>query len=334
MMASAIKVGFLVKDVVDPEEEARQILAAAAAAHKKRGVWGSSRRGGSPVREKTGDAAVPEKEDPRGQSDDLKQASSIGPIEKVKNLRISSDKFDRHPHPPRSDRAPGKASDKSQIKAVTHACNGSDLLYSENRDSVDQRNKPFSGQLTRPMTAPKRRPNPLVPPRDEKPAWRSRGSVDRDKLMIDQYNEIWRARTHEWGSIRARPSSSDAFLGADFGEARKSIRSSHSRERPANTCGANLNIKPYKFPEHFCPPQIRRGEEPPPPEVGDRPNWSYQTTLYDTYDRARPIANTSKSTEYMHASFRSSEISSMSKSKGFVNVTKPLDDIRSECSNF
>lgn len=338
MMASGIKVDFLVKDVIDPEEEARRIAAAAKA---KRSA--GRRGGGAPRRDANSSGAAgsgagtsdspqrPSTREGRGSIDaaaqakkpqphtDGRKASSANAEAKGgsnNNNHSSSSKQDSPPTGQQQQRPrTASNSDRAQAKSIGSPPEGEG-----------------SPHLTRPLTAPKRRPHVLAPPVEERPAWKSRGFVDREDLMIDQYNQISRTRRGEWGSIRAAPLPQDAFLGADASEARKTIRSSHSRERPANTSGTNVNIKPYKFPEHFYPPQIRRSEEPPPPEVADRPKWTGRTSMYDTDDRARPLSNISRSPEYFYASFRSSEALSVTQSRGSVNVTRPLDSIRNEGS--
>ena len=182
-------------------------------------------------------------------------------------------------------------------------------------------------QTMRPATAPKRRPTMFAEPAKELPPWRSRGTTDREDLLIEQFMKISRERKWEWGTQSHPPAPTELILGPDNLQERKTIRSSHARTRFPKSSGGIANCKPYRPPEHYYPPEIRRSEIIYPDAVRDRHSWEGSTQYLDYVERAKPLPIHDVSPQTFHATFRPHSAASR---RDIVNVTIPLDTIRME----
>lgn len=174
--------------------------------------------------------------------------------------------------------------------------------------------------IRRPVSAPKRRPPMLVEPEEELPLWRSRGKTDMADTLLQQDNKVSLFRKKEWPTNPKPPIPTENVLGLSNSTSRKTIKSSHSRDRIPKTNGPIANCTPYKMPEHHYPPVIHRDETP---SLRNRSNWSCQTTYLDAEERAKPQGKPDLSPATFHATYRIPP----QLDRDYVEVTRSLDTI-------
>jgi hypothetical protein len=211
----------------------------------------------------------------------------------------------------------------SKAEKVKNAAAAAETVHLPNFSSPQAQ----GAQTTRPATAPKRRPSMFAEPEKELPPWRSRGTTDREDLLIEQFMKISRERKWEWGKQSHPPAPTELILGPEHLGDRKTIRSSHARTRFPKSSGGIANCKPYRPPEHYYPPEIRRSEILYPEAVRDRHGWEVSTQYFDYDERAKPLPTHDVSPETFHTTFRPHSATAR---RDIVNVTIPLDTIRLE----